>query len=379
MVKKHEPSTPATGETPWKGRLRSHHASPLSSPSPWIPSRSRIRDEDEDARRFKKQAAPKTPGRRRCSHEQGDGSVRRSRRVRQSPRRQAGWDPEHPIVLDETDEECEVRGNQSAITFIRRSPRFHQGDKGLSKPLVENESHHKKTPWTPNPRDIAHNKKTQNAVKKDKKRENPTSIQRSAAVRASARIKEHKDLQILCQDSQDIPARRKTPDASCKKSEMQEPKPSCSEESTRKRKRGAERKPRRKQSQPETKSDCQGIVPITEPRNIINKKSGNDPSPLVQAKIGDDTLVNTKGCNEEPSGIKGGVQQQCCASDDWTEEQDLTLRQAYFTARPSPHFWKKVSKMGNLLKSASTEFMLTFQHPLQWPLVVEQVKHSFLL
>ena len=106
MVKKQEPSTPAAGETPWKGRLRSHHATPLSSPSPWIPSRSRTRDEDEDARRFKKQAAPKTPGRRRRSRDEGDGSVRRSERVpaRRSPRFQAGRDPEHPIVLDETDE-----------------------------------------------------------------------------------------------------------------------------------------------------------------------------------------------------------------------------------------------------------------------------------
>ena len=32
-------------------------------------------------------------------------------------------------------------------------------------------------------------------------------------------------------------------------------------------------------------------------------------------------------------------------SDDWTKEQDMALRKAYFTARPSPHFWKRVSKM----------------------------------
>jgi protein DEK len=55
--------------------------------------------------------------------------------------------------------------------------------------------------------------------------------------------------------------------------------------------------------------------------------------------------MNTKECNEEMCGVKGGEQQQLCASDDWTEEQDLTSRQAYFTARPSPHFWKKVSKL----------------------------------
>uniref|UniRef100_A0ACD5ZRV9 Uncharacterized protein n=1 Tax=Avena sativa TaxID=4498 RepID=A0ACD5ZRV9_AVESA len=343
MVKKQEPSTPAAvaSGTPWSGRLRSHHATPLSSRAPSNPSRSRIRNEDEDARRFKKQAASKTPGRRRCSRDEGDGSVRRSRRIRalQSPLFQAGRDPEHPIVLDEEDKECEV-------TPLGRSPWFHRGNKSLSRPIVEKESHHKQTPQTPSPRDIAHNKKTQNAVKKDKKRENTTSSQRSAAIRASTRIKKQKELQILDQDSQDVPASEKTADASYKKSEMQETKPNCCEESTRKRKRGTGRKTTsRKQSQQEPKSDCKEITPITEPRNIICKNSGNDPSPVVQPKIGDGTLVDTKECNEETSGIKGVVQQKACASDDWTEEQDLTLRQAYFTARPSPHFWKKVSKM----------------------------------
>ncbi|KAM0823373.1 hypothetical protein ACQ4PT_070913 [Festuca glaucescens] len=357
MVKKQEPSTPAAvaGETPWKGRLRWQHASPLSSLSPWTRSRSRIRD--EDARRFKKQA---TPGRRCSSCDEHDGSVRRSRRARarRSPRFQASRDPEHPIVLDEANEvggkpvlgsrneldlwvrdECEVRGNQSVITPNGRSARLHRGDKSSSKSLVEKGSHHKQTPRTPTPRGIAHSKKTQNAVKKDKKQENPTSSQRSAAVKTSTRIKKHKELQILYLDSQDVPARRKT---SYKKSEMQEPETSCCEESTRKRKRGTGRKPTsRKQSQQELKSDCKEIIPITEPRNIIHK-NGKDPSSIVQPKIGDDTLMNTEECTEELSGIKGGVP---CASDDWTEEQDLTLRQAYFTARPSPHFWKKVSKM----------------------------------
>ncbi|KAM0823538.1 hypothetical protein ACQ4PT_070806 [Festuca glaucescens] len=339
MVKKREPSTPAdvAGETPWKGRLRWQHASPLSSLSPWTRSRSRIRD--EDARRFKKQATPE----RRCSScEEDDGSVRRPRRARarRSPRFQAGRDPEHPIVLDEANEECEVRGNQSVITPKGRSSRLHRGDKSSSKSLVEKGSHHKQTPRTPNPRGIAHSKKTQNAGKKDKRQENPMSSQRSAAVKTSTRIKKHKELQILHLDSQDVPARRKT---SYKKSEMQDPEPSCCEESTRKRKRGSGRKlTSRKQSQQEPKSDCKEITPITEPRNIIHKNSGNGPSPTVQHNIGNDTLTNTEECTEELSGIKGGVP---CASDDWTEEQDLTLRQAYFTARPSPHFWKRVSKM----------------------------------
>jgi hypothetical protein len=113
MVKKQEPSTPAAASrrTRWKGRLRSHYGSPLSSLSPWTRSRSRIRDEDKDARRCCsscEQVTPKTPGTgRRCpSCEEDDGgSVRRHRRVlaRRSPR-SAGQDPERPIVLDEANE-----------------------------------------------------------------------------------------------------------------------------------------------------------------------------------------------------------------------------------------------------------------------------------
>jgi hypothetical protein len=110
-------------------------------------------------------------------------------------------------------------------------------------------------------------------------------------------MKEHKELQTLYEDAQDVPARRKTAHASCKKSEMQEPKPSCCEEPTRKRMRGSERRPESgKQSHP---SGCPEVAPITKPRNIIHKKGGNDPSSIVQPKISDETLMNTNEGNEE--------------------------------------------------------------------------------
>ncbi|KAG1338605.1 hypothetical protein COCNU_04G009110 [Cocos nucifera] len=37
--------------------------------------------------------------------------------------------------------------------------------------------------------------------------------------------------------------------------------------------------------------------------------------------------------------------EECCGFDGWTTEQLAALRRAYFLAKPSPHFWKKVSKM----------------------------------
>lgn len=37
--------------------------------------------------------------------------------------------------------------------------------------------------------------------------------------------------------------------------------------------------------------------------------------------------------------------EECCSFEGWTREQEVALRRAYLSARPSPHFWKKVSKM----------------------------------
>ncbi|XP_042426734.1 uncharacterized protein LOC122014548 isoform X2 [Zingiber officinale] len=50
---------------------------------------------------------------------------------------------------------------------------------------------------------------------------------------------------------------------------------------------------------------------------------------------------------EERKEVAGGDGQvyHDCASKDWTEEQERALQRAYLLARPTPHFWKKVSKM----------------------------------
>ncbi|XP_008796203.2 LOW QUALITY PROTEIN: uncharacterized protein LOC103711723 [Phoenix dactylifera] len=37
--------------------------------------------------------------------------------------------------------------------------------------------------------------------------------------------------------------------------------------------------------------------------------------------------------------------EECCGFEAWTREQEAALRRALLLARPSPHFWKKVSKM----------------------------------
>ncbi|XP_075485353.1 uncharacterized protein LOC142525068 [Primulina tabacum] len=42
---------------------------------------------------------------------------------------------------------------------------------------------------------------------------------------------------------------------------------------------------------------------------------------------------------------RGQVGEECELFQGWTKEEDLALRRAYFTAKPTPHFWKIVARM----------------------------------
>ncbi|XP_073020875.1 LOW QUALITY PROTEIN: uncharacterized protein [Primulina eburnea] len=42
---------------------------------------------------------------------------------------------------------------------------------------------------------------------------------------------------------------------------------------------------------------------------------------------------------------RGQVGEECELFQGWTKEEDLALRRAYFTAKPTPHFWKRVARM----------------------------------
>lgn len=56
-----------------------------------------------------------------------------------------------------------------------------------------------------------------------------------------------------------------------------------------------------------------------------------------------------KGGNEErvEVGAKRKRKRKCeeIVAKGWTKEQELALQRAYLAAKPSPHFWKNVSKM----------------------------------
>ncbi|RLM56314.1 hypothetical protein C2845_PM10G12360 [Panicum miliaceum] len=340
MARHKEPSIPAAGGTPWKGRLRSHHATPQSLFSRRLPSCAKNRGEAEEPQTAKKPAAPKNT--RRCGGCRAE-DAEAARVPRAPPRRSprlAGRDLEHPIVIDEGIKECEVRDNQSAITPLRRSPRFHPAGNSLGKQLLPQ-----------SPPEVTHNRKTPNASGKDKNITNLRSSQRNAAAKALPRTKSYKEPQPLCSNCPDIPIRQQNADLSCKKKEKKQLNPSHCEVLTRKRKRGTEGRSSPKR---ENYQDLQSLPPgsqeiatSNETRKVRHQKGKNkkDSALVLQPKIGDDRLMNTEENNEEPTWTERERKQNFHGSDDWTEEQDVALRKAYFSARPSPHFWKRVSKL----------------------------------
>ncbi|RCV17549.1 hypothetical protein SETIT_3G228700v2 [Setaria italica] len=328
-----EPCAPAAGGTPWKGRLRSYHSTPQSLPTRSLPSRAKNQEEEDDVQTLKKQAGPKKTGRGRNA-----GGAQRPKALRRQSPRNTGRDPEHPIVIDdEVNEEYKVRDDQLAIVPLRRSPRLHQEDKGSGKSLLPSN-------W----QETSHNRKAQNALVKYRSQENLKRNRKNAGLKTLTKLKSHNKPQPLCQDPQDIPTRKKVTDVTHIKSEKQELKPNHSEVLTRKRKRGTEgRLSAKRRSYQESKSlpaYCQENVPSKEPKKAIHKKTGKDPSIVVKHKVGHERSTIDENINE-PSGTKREGMKNFCGEDDWTEEQDMALRKAYFAARPSPHFWKRVSKL----------------------------------
>ncbi|XP_074578607.1 uncharacterized protein LOC141835078 [Curcuma longa] len=78
-----------------------------------------------------------------------------------------------------------------------------------------------------------------------------------------------------------------------------------------------------------------GLVGGGKVEDVAESKGKRDKSRKVEI------LVEER---KEAAGGDGQVHHDC-TSEDWTEEQEGALQRAYLLARPSPHFWKKVSKM----------------------------------
>ncbi|CAJ1931209.1 unnamed protein product [Sphenostylis stenocarpa] len=69
---------------------------------------------------------------------------------------------------------------------------------------------------------------------------------------------------------------------------------------------------------------------------------------IVEVKTKENRVVCDKGFDGERKKIEDGDKRKRKGDEvreGWTKEQDLALQRAYLMAKPSPHFWKNVSKL----------------------------------
>ncbi|AQK92511.1 Pentatricopeptide repeat-containing protein mitochondrial [Zea mays] len=219
--------------SPWKGRLRSHHATPQSFPKRRPPSQTKNPEEKEELQTCKKHTARKKTARGRHA----GAAAQQPRALLRGSSRLAGRDHEHPIMIDDdVNEECKSRADNQQLHLSAGKRK-----RGTERRLLS------------------------------------------------------------------------------KKQSCQDPGPFSAYH--------------------------QEIASCNESRKSTHRRIENDPSTEVKLKVGDVRLANIDENINKPSGTEREGIEFFCGPDDGTKEQDMALRKAYFSARPSPHFWKRVSKM----------------------------------
>ncbi|KAG8390068.1 hypothetical protein BUALT_Bualt01G0044900 [Buddleja alternifolia] len=88
----------------------------------------------------------------------------------------------------------------------------------------------------------------------------------------------------------------------------------------------------------------------SEGRNVALVEKGSDETPHERVIISE-RIKDGEECGIERKMHIGEkrkryqVEEECEAVQGWSEEQELALQKAYLTAKPTPHFWKKVARM----------------------------------
>ncbi|CAD5181419.1 unnamed protein product [Musa acuminata subsp. malaccensis] len=78
---------------------------------------------------------------------------------------------------------------------------------------------------------------------------------------------------------------------------------------------------------------------------VLDLGGGGNPVEGAEKEGGGNKRTKVEVRAEEGKEVAVRALEHCCGPEEWTEEQEMALRKAYLSARPSPHFWKKVSKM----------------------------------
>nr|CAD1833384.1 unnamed protein product [Ananas comosus var. bracteatus] len=75
------------------------------------------------------------------------------------------------------------------------------------------------------------------------------------------------------------------------------------------------------------------------------KEVKGSPLEITKKEVGETKSKKRARSVEAEPEVERSETEQCCGLEEWTEEQDTALQRAYLSAKPSPHFWKKVAKM----------------------------------
>ncbi|XP_010261205.1 PREDICTED: uncharacterized protein LOC104600080 [Nelumbo nucifera] len=75
-----------------------------------------------------------------------------------------------------------------------------------------------------------------------------------------------------------------------------------------------------------------------------NGSSVTSPA-MTSLEDGGKNIRDANRVTEESRADRKRKHQESCGLQGWTKDQEVALQKAYFAAKPSPHFWKKVSKL----------------------------------
>ena len=81
---------------------------------------------------------------------------------------------------------------------------------------------------------------------------------------------------------------------------------------------------------------------IARAEDFAARKSGSEKLGNVSADSG---AIVERGGEESRKRKMDECEEVGGAVREWTEEQELALRRAYLVAKPTPNFWKKVSRL----------------------------------
>lgn len=78
-------------------------------------------------------------------------------------------------------------------------------------------------------------------------------------------------------------------------------------------------------------------------------KKGSGARKKENSAVADEGIaVEDGGKGKGRNGVLAGKRKRGGGGEiheGWTKEQELALQRAYYSAKPSPHFWKNVSKL----------------------------------